>query len=73
LAVIQRAATVLQAATVAVFIHISSAKNCAFHVSLTINSPQFWMGLQSQYHLDVAQDQLGKWLDRDVRPYAMVG
>ena len=23
------------------------------------NSPQFWMGLQSQYDLDIAQDQLG--------------
>lgn len=37
------------------------------------NSPQFWMGLQSQYDLDVAQDQLGKRLDREVRPYAIVG
>jgi len=36
------------------------------------NSPQFWMGLQSQYDLDVAQDQLGKRLDREVRPYIMV-
>ena len=35
------------------------------------NSPQFWMGLQSQYDLDVAQDQLGKRLDREVRPYVM--
>ena len=35
------------------------------------NSPQFWMGLQSQYDLDIAQDQLGKRLDREVRPYAM--
>ena len=37
------------------------------------NSPQFWMGLQSQYDLDVAQDQLGKRLDREVRPYIMAG
>lgn len=37
------------------------------------NSPQFWMGLQTQYDLDVAEDQLGKRLDREVRPYAMVG
>jgi len=37
------------------------------------NSPQFWMGLQSQYDLDVAQDQLGKRLDREVRPYAVFG
>ena len=28
------------------------------------NSPQFWMGLQTQYDLDVAEDQLGKRLDR---------
>lgn len=35
------------------------------------NSPQFWMGLQAQYDLDVAEDQLGKRLDREVRPYAM--
>jgi len=36
------------------------------------NSPQFWMGLQTQYDLDVAEDQLGKRLDREVRPLAMV-
>jgi antitoxin HigA-1 len=35
------------------------------------NSAQFWMGLQSQYDLDVTEDQLGKRLDREVRPYAM--
>jgi addiction module HigA family antidote len=35
------------------------------------NSPQFWMGLQAQYDLDIAQDQLGKRLDREVRPYTM--
>jgi len=35
------------------------------------NSPQFWMGLQTQYDLDVAEDQLGKRLDREVRPYAV--
>ena len=37
------------------------------------NSPQFWMGLQTQYDLDVAEDQLGKRLDREVRPYAIAG
>jgi len=37
------------------------------------NTPQFWMGLQTQYDLDVAEDQLGKRLDREVRPYAMAG
>ncbi len=37
------------------------------------NSPQFWMGLQTQYDLDVAEDRLGKRLDREVRPYAIAG
>ena len=36
------------------------------------NSPQFWLGLQRQYDLDVTEDQLGKRLDREVRPYVMV-
>ena len=34
------------------------------------NSPEFWLGLQTQYDLDVAEDHLGKRLDREVRPYA---
>ena len=37
------------------------------------NSAQFWLGLQTQYDLDVAEDQLGKRLDREVRPLAMAG
>jgi addiction module HigA family antidote len=37
------------------------------------NSPQFWLGLQTQYDLDIAEDHLGKRLDREVRPYAMAG
>jgi addiction module HigA family antidote len=37
------------------------------------NSPQFWMGLQSQYDLDVAQDRLGKRLNREVRLYVLAG
>jgi addiction module HigA family antidote len=36
------------------------------------NSPQFWMGLQSQYDLDVTEDQLGKRLDREVLPMETV-
>jgi addiction module HigA family antidote len=32
------------------------------------NSPEFWLGLQNQYDLDVAEDHLGKRLDREVRP-----
>ena len=31
-------------------------------------SPQFWLGLQAEYDLDVASDRLGKRLDREVRP-----
>ena len=37
------------------------------------NSPQFWLGLQTQYDLDIAEDHLGKRLDREVRPYVMAG
>lgn len=33
-------------------------------------SPQFWMGLQSDYDLDVAADDLGDRLEREVRSYA---
>ena len=36
------------------------------------NSPQFWLGLQTQYDLDITEDQLGKRLEREVRPLAMV-
>ena len=32
------------------------------------NSPEFWMGLQTDYDLDVAADQLGSRLEREVRP-----
>ena len=35
------------------------------------NSPQFWLGLQTQYDLDIAEDQLGKRLEREVRPLAI--
>ena len=34
-------------------------------------SPQFWMGLQADYDLDVANDRLGKRLEREVRAVAM--
>jgi len=34
------------------------------------NSPQFWMGLQSDYDLDVAQDSLKDVLETEVREYA---
>ena len=32
-------------------------------------SPQFWLGLQMDYDLDVAEDKLEKRLDREVRVY----
>ena len=35
------------------------------------NSAQFWMGLQSDYDLDVAEDELGDRLEREVRAYSI--
>ncbi len=32
-------------------------------------SPQFWLGLQADYDLDVAADALGDRLESEVRPY----
>ena len=36
-------------------------------------SPQFWMGLQSDYDLDVAEDTLGDRLQKEVRTYTFTG
>jgi antitoxin HigA-1 len=36
-------------------------------------SPQFWLGLQNDYDLDVASDTLGDRLDVEVRPMATIG
>ncbi|MCI0440999.1 MAG: HigA family addiction module antitoxin [Chloroflexi bacterium] len=36
-------------------------------------SPQFWLGLQADYDLDVTMDELGDRLEREVRPHASVG
>lgn len=33
-------------------------------------SPQFWVGLQIDYDLDVEEDRLGDRLQREVRQYA---
>jgi addiction module HigA family antidote len=33
-------------------------------------SPEFWLGLQSQYDLDVEEDKMGGQLAREVRVYA---
>lgn len=34
-------------------------------------SPQFWLGLQMDYELDVEQDKLGERLEQEVKPYAI--
>ena len=31
------------------------------------NSPQFWLGLQMDYDLDIAEDLLGNRLDREIK------
>jgi addiction module HigA family antidote len=36
-------------------------------------SPQFWMGLQNDYDLDVAADALGNRLEVEVRPMVVSG
>ena len=36
-------------------------------------SPQFWMGLQTDYDLDVAADTLGNRLEVEVRPMVASG
>jgi addiction module HigA family antidote len=36
-------------------------------------SPQFWLGLQADYDLDVAMDVLGERLEREVKARAAVG
>ena len=35
-------------------------------------SPQFWLGLQMDYNLDVAEDELAERLEREVIPYAAI-
>lgn len=34
-------------------------------------SPQFWLGLQMDYDLDVTADEIAEKLEREVRPYAL--
>ena len=33
-------------------------------------SPEFWLGLQSQFDLDVEEDEMGAQLEKEVRVYA---
>jgi addiction module HigA family antidote len=35
-------------------------------------SPQFWLGLQAEYDLDITSDSLGNRLEREVRPRPIV-
>ncbi len=35
-------------------------------------SPQFWLGLQMDYDLDVAEDELAEQINREVRVYSAV-
>ena len=34
-------------------------------------SPQFWLGLQMDYDLDITADKMGSQLEREVRPHAV--
>jgi len=34
-------------------------------------SPQFWLGLQMDYDLDVTEDAIANRLEQEVRPYAL--
>ena len=36
-------------------------------------SPQFWLGLQMDYELDVAEDMLGGRLEKEVTPKSATG
>ncbi len=35
-------------------------------------SPQFWLGLQMDYNLDTAEDELAERLEREVIPYTAI-
>ena len=36
-------------------------------------SPEFWLGLQGQYDLEIAAEALGDRLDKEVKTYANAG
>jgi plasmid maintenance system antidote protein VapI len=47
--------------------------NTALRLARYFNtSPEFWLGLQAQYDLDMEEDALGDTLDREVRVYEKV-
>jgi addiction module HigA family antidote len=35
------------------------------------NSAKFWMGLQSDYDLDIAEDKVGQRIQKEIRVYAV--
>jgi len=35
-------------------------------------SPQFWLGLQMDYNLDIAEEELAERLEREVIPYTAI-
>ncbi|MDX6403950.1 MAG: antitoxin HigA [Blastocatellia bacterium] len=35
-------------------------------------SPRFWLNLQSRYDMDITEDQFGKLVTQEVRPYKAV-
>jgi addiction module HigA family antidote len=49
----------------------SMTANTALRLARYINtSPEFWLGLQAQYDLDVEEDALGDRIAREVKAYA---
>ena len=34
-------------------------------------SPKFWLGIQADYDLDVAEDKLGERLEGEIRPFIL--
>ena len=41
----------------------------ALRLATSNMSPKFWMGIQMDYALDVAEDELSDRLEREVRPH----
>lgn len=49
----------------------SVTANTALRLACYFNtSPEFWLGLQAQYDLDVEEDKMEEQLVREVRVYA---
>lgn len=51
----------------------SVTANTALRLARYFNtSPEFWLGLQAQYDLDVEEDKVGEKLAREVRVYTEI-